>query len=162
MVSDRVRIPYWATNGVTIAINGRKQQIVASPGSYATLDQAWHDGDKISVSLPMSLHAAPTSDDSTVRAVMYGPVVLAGLLGRQNLTPDKINGPEGPDEKDTIEVASIKGNTTGNSVNWIEPVKGEKLKFKTVGQSANVDLTPLNEVMDERYTVYFKVSPTSA
>ena len=91
-----------------------------------------------------------------------GPVVLAGLLGRKNLTPDKINGPEGPDEKNTIEVASIKGNTTGNSVNWIEPVKGEKLKFKTVGQSANVDLTPLNEVMDERYTVYFKVSPTSA
>jgi hypothetical protein len=153
----RVRIPYWATSGATIAINGKKQEIAAKPGSYATLDQTWHDGDKITVSLPMSLHAAPTPDDPTVRAAMYGPVVLAGLLGKQNLTTDKVYGPEGPDEKNTIQVASIKGNASGNSVNWVEEVKGEKLKFKTVGQLAIVDLAPLSQVMDQRYTVYFKL-----
>ena len=157
----RVRIPYWATSGATIAINGKKQQIAAKPGSYATLDQTWHDGDKITLLLPMGLHAAPTPDDPTVRAAMYGPVVLAGLLGKQNLSKDKIYGPEGPDEKNTIQVASIKGNASGDSVNWVEPVKGEKLKFRTKGQSTNVDLALLNQVVDQRYTVYFKVDPKS-
>jgi hypothetical protein len=157
----RVRIPYWATNGATIAINGKKQQIAAKPGSYATLDPTWHDGDKITLSLPMGLHAAPTPDDPTVRAAMYGPVVLAGLLGKQNLSKDKIYGPEGPDEKNTIQVANIQGNASGDSVNWVEPVKGEKLKFKTKGQSTNVDLAPLNQVMDQRYAVYFKIDPKS-
>jgi hypothetical protein len=93
---------------------------------------------------------------------MYGPVVLAGLLGKQNLTKDKIYGPEGPDEKNTIQVVGIAGSASDESVKWVEPVKGEKLKFKTIGQSTNVDLAPLNQVMDQRYTVYFKVNPKSA
>ena len=39
--------------------------------------------------------------------------------------------------------------------------QGEKLKFKTTCQSTNVDLAPLNQVMDQRYTIYFKVDPKS-
>ena len=48
----------------------------------------------------------------------------------------------------------------GSLVDWAKP--GEELKFKTKGQSTNVDLAPLNQVMDQLYTVYFKVIPKSA
>jgi hypothetical protein len=107
----------------------------------------------------MSLHAAPTPDDSTIRAAMYGPVVLAGKLGKQDLTKDEIYGPLGPDEKKAIPVPAI---SAGDSVNWVEPVKGETLAFKTAGQSTGVDLVPLYKLFDERYTVYWKVNQKTA
>jgi uncharacterized protein len=151
-----IRVPYWATRGVTVSINGKRQELTATPSSYLTLNRTWKNDDKIHVSFPMSLHAAPTPDDSTLRAAMYGPLVLAGKLGTQDLTKDDIYGPLGPDEKKTIPVPAI--TATGDSLSWVEPVKGETLAFKTVGQSSSVNLVPLYKLFGERYTVYWKVN----
>jgi uncharacterized protein len=155
-----IRVPYWATSGVTVSINGKKQDVTASPGSYLTFGRTWNNSDKIHVSFPMSLHVAPTPDDSTIRAAMYGPLVLAGKLGKKDLTKDEIYGPLGPDEKKTIPVPAI--SASGDSVNWVEPVKGDTLTFKTAGQSSSVGLVPLYKVFDERYTVYWKVNQKTA
>jgi uncharacterized protein len=152
-----IRVPYWATRGVVVSINGKKQEVTATPSSYLTLDRTWKDGDKIQVSFPMSLHAAPTPDDSTLRAAMYGPLVLAGKLGKQDLTKDDIYGPLGPDEKKTIPVPAIAAS--GDSLNWVEASKGETLTFRTAGQPSSIGLVPLYKLFDERYTVYWKVNP---
>jgi DUF1680 family protein len=151
-----IRVPYWATSGVAVSINGKKQDVIATPSSYLTLNRTWKDNDKIHISFAMSLHAAPTPDDSTLRAAMYGPLVLAGKLGTKDLTKDDIYGPLGPDEKKTIPVPAIAA--TGDSLNWVEPVKGETLTFRTAGQSSSVGLVPLYKLFDERYTVYWKVN----
>jgi uncharacterized protein len=152
-----IRAPYWATRGVTVSINGKKQELTATPSSYLTLDRTWKDGDKIQVSFPMSLHAAQTPDDSTLRAAMYGPLVLAGKLGKQDLTKDDIYGPLVPDEKKTIPVPAIAAS--GDSLNWVEASKGETLTFRTAGQPSSIGLVPLYKLFDERYTVYWKVNP---
>ena len=155
-----VRVPYWATAGMTVSINGKKQEVATTPSSYLTLDRTWNDGDKIQVSIPMSLHLAPLPDDSSMQAAMYGPLVLAGRLGSKGLTRDLIYGPLGPDEARAIPVPALTGS--GDSPDWVEPVKGQTLAFQTVGQRTQIDLVPFYQLYDERYTAYWKVNRKSA
>jgi uncharacterized protein len=135
--------------------------VSATPGSYITLDREWKDGDKIEVSLPMTLHAAPIPGDPTLQAMMYGPLVLASRLGTCGLTKDMICGPSGPDEKSTIPVPDIS-STGKDATSWVEPAKDKRLSFRTAGQSTNIELIPLYKLFDERYTVYWKVNTKSA
>src|SRR5579859_1067228 len=95
----KIRIPYWATQGVMIKVNGEVQKIAATPSTYAELKRTWRDGDKIEVALPFSFHAAPLPDDSTLQAAMYGPLVLAAEMGREGLTKSMIYGDSGPDDE---------------------------------------------------------------
>ena len=155
-----VRVPYWAKLGVTVSINGKKQDVTAAPSSYLTLDRIWNDGDKIQVSMPMSLHLAPLPDEPTMQAAMYGPLVLAGRLGSKGLTHELIYGPLGPDEARAIAVPDITG--AGDSPDWVEPVKGQTLAFQTTGQRGATDLVPFYQLFDERYTVYWKVNQKKA
>jgi len=155
-----VRVPYWATGGVTVSINGKKQEIASTPSSYLTLDRTWNDGDKVQVALPMSLHLATLPDEPTTQAAMYGPLVLAGRLGTKGLTQDYIYGPEGPDEARAIPVPSLTGS--GDGPDWVEQVKGQALAFQTAGQKETIDLAPLYQIYDERYTVYWKVNRKNA
>ena len=158
-LSVHVRVPYWASRGVTVSINGKRQEVTAKPSSYLTLDRTWNDGDKIEVAMPMSLHLAPLPDQPMTQAAMYGPLVLAGQLGSKGLTEDHIYGPLGPDEARAIAVPALTGS--GDTPDWVEPVKGQALAFQTVVQKQTIDLAPLYKNYDERYTVYWKVNKKS-
>jgi hypothetical protein len=92
----KVRVPYWATNGVTITINGEAQNVAAIPSSYFTLTHDWKSGDKVAIDLPLALHVAVAPDDKQVQAAMYGPLVLAARLGIEGLTTTMIYGGYGP------------------------------------------------------------------
>jgi DUF1680 family protein len=156
-----IRVPYWTGQGFAVSVNGKKQEVSASPSTYVTLDRQWKDGDKIEISLPMKLHAAPIPDDASLQAMMYGPLVLAGRLGTDALSKDLIYGPSAPDEKKTIPVPEIAASGKDTTA-WVEPAKDERLAFRTVGQSENVNLIPLYKLFDERYTVYWKVNGKTA
>jgi hypothetical protein len=48
---------------------------------------------------------------------------------------------------------------TGDALSdWITPVPGRPLEFRTRGQDRDVTLVPLSGVFDERYAVYWKVA----
>ncbi len=160
-----IRIPAWAVDGGSIALNGQTLSAFSSPGSYLKIDRTWADGDRLEVKLPMRLRAEPLLGDATQQAVLYGPMVLAGRLGTDGLTqqmqydadhgetqlaPD--GAPRGTMAVDVKSLADIR------SAAWIEPVAGETLTFRTVGSSNPITLAPLSRVFDERYGVYWKVS----
>jgi hypothetical protein len=67
-------------------------------GGYWVVDRTWENGDEVRVTLPMSLHVHPMPDDDTLQAIMYGPVVLAGDLGREGLTEEMRRGGDNPPE----------------------------------------------------------------
>ena len=50
-----IRVPGWTAEGGQVAINGKPLDAFAEPGSYLSITRLWHDGDKVSVKLPMSL-----------------------------------------------------------------------------------------------------------
>src|ERR1039457_477894 len=76
-----VRIPGWTTTDAQVKINGRPLEAMADPGSYLALRKTWHDGDTITVSLPMELRQEPLPGDDSVAAALYGPLVLAADMG---------------------------------------------------------------------------------
>jgi hypothetical protein len=149
-------------NGVQVKLNGRMQKVTATPGSYLQLKRKWHDGDKLELSLPMSFHTAPLPDDDTVQAAMYGPLVLAAKMGKQGLTRGMIYGNSGPDDEKKKTVPMPEVQSTSDPASWLEKTPGEELSFRTVGQSETTQLIPLYKLLDERYSVYWKVHTKSA
>jgi hypothetical protein len=156
----RVRVPYWATRGVEVKINGQPQPLAARPASYLVLDRTWQQGDRVEVALPMSLHLAPMPDDPTLATVMYGPLVLAGELGMEKLSPEIFyaKGQRDYDSGPSIEVPIFVVNDDDPSA-WIEPVPDRPLAFRTVGvgQPEDVTLVPYHMLFGQRYSFYWRI-----
>jgi DUF1680 family protein len=71
-----IRVPGWAPE-LNAAVNGIEAHISAQPGTWATIDRIWKDGDKITVQIPMQLRLVPVDKQHPNRtALLYGPVVL--------------------------------------------------------------------------------------
>lgn len=153
----RLRVPSWLESSASVKINGKLLDTSAEPGSYFTLNRVWRTGDRIEMSLPMNLHIERMPDDHHIQAVLYGPVVLAGDLGNNGLTPQMITGPNAPQMRRLpINVPTFRAASQSPD-SWIKP--GDKpLAFRTVNQEANVPLVPLNSLFDRRYAVYWEVS----
>jgi hypothetical protein len=185
----RVRVPYWATRGIAVKVNGETQEAsAAKPASYWTVQRTWKTGDKLEVSLPMRLHTHAMPDDSTVQAFMYGPLVLAGALGNEGLTyelmyADPVNARRGeplrgqpvqaPDlvapsaePEDWIKRVGDPSAETrdvevvaGSPGDWTRVVADGGLAFRMTGQTRNLSLLPLNRLFGQRFAVYWHVKP---
>ena len=150
----KFRIPYWATKDVAIRINGAAQNLSLTPSSYATIEHAWQKGDAIEVTLPLALHIAPANDDHTVQAAMYGPLVLAAVLGTEGLTTSMIYGGNGPGEDGGMPMPHVRGTDI-----WFEQIEASSqysLRFRSKGPGLKHTLVPLSDITDERYSVYVK------
>jgi DUF1680 family protein len=152
-----VRVPYWAERGGAIKLNGAALPVFSSPSSYLSIRRTWKDGDKVEVSLPMSLHVHPMPDDPTLQAMMFGPLVLAARLGDKSLSdaltyPKYDTAPGG----EAVPVPAVV-NPTKTATGWVEPVAGTPLSFRTTGQDEALNFIPLYKLSGERYAVYLKV-----
>ena len=71
-----LRIPHWSEK-TSVKVNGAAVEKVQS-GSYLTLDRSWQNGDKIAISLDMSLHFWTGERESAGKASLYrGPLLFA-------------------------------------------------------------------------------------
>jgi DUF1680 family protein len=160
----KVRVPYWATRGVTVAINGQPVTVEATPSTYFALNRDWKAGDVVTVDMPMTLHIDQAPDDKQAQAAMYGPLVLAVRQGTEGLTTSMIYGGSGPWESDEgypMPVVKLHDAAaqSGDAAIWFERVEGTKhypLQFRSKGQGPIHSLVPLNLIMDERYSVYVR------
>jgi len=161
--SLRIRVPYWATEGGTVTLNGQKLSGYAAPSSYFEITRTWHDGDTVKVTMPMRLHIWPMPDDPSVQAIMYGPVVLAGRLGTEGLTQANLRAePTKPRtvpeyKSEPIAVPALKA-ASADPATWIRPTDAAPLEFRTTGQTQDITLVPFSRIMDERYAIYWKVT----
>lgn len=72
-----VRVPRWAVNGFLVKINGKIQEINATPSSYINLGNKWQDGDRIELRMPFDFHLDSVMDQPNIASLFYGPVLLA-------------------------------------------------------------------------------------
>lgn len=151
----RLRVPYWASKGAELMINGQKKMIIAIPSTYIRVEETWHDGDRLEFRLPMSFHLWPIQDDPQMAAILYGPIVLAGLLPSDELS-----------EKDIYGHYHARGQKTSapdfvanmdHPENWITPVTNQPLTFRTVGvgRPHDVTLMPFYKLFGQRYAIYW-------
>ncbi|MBC7330752.1 glycoside hydrolase family 127 protein [bacterium] len=137
-----VRAPGWVKGTPLLSVNGEEYPISAMPGSYIALRRVWEKGDRIELRLPMGLHTEALPDNPNRQAILYGPIVLAGDLGS-------------PEEPEPIVPAFVTQDKPLDE--WLKPVKGKPLHFRTVGvgKPRDVELYPLYLLHDRRYTVYW-------
>ena len=81
----QLRRPGWC-RAMSVRVNGRRWPGVAGANGYVAITREWRDGDLVDVDLPMTLRVEPLPGSADVVAFMYGPIVLAGRLGREGLT----------------------------------------------------------------------------
>ena len=154
----RIREPYWTYGKMDVAVNG-KPAAANRAGGYWVIDRTWENGDEVRVSLPMSLHAHPMPDDDALQAIMYGPVVLAGDLGREGLTEEMRRGGDNPPKMPKPPAAPEFVTESRLLQSWIEMTAKSPLTFRTKGQSRDVTLMPFSRIADQRYGVYWRVTP---
>jgi len=157
----KIRHPGW-TRAMTVAVNGEPvpvNSVDSGPASYVSIDRTWNRGDRVDVRLPMALRVESMPDDPRVVAVLDGPIVLAGDLGRDGLDAVKRYGPSAPQvgRVKTPAIPVFVGDAK-QIVSKLVP-QGAPLHFKTAGlaQPYEVSLRPFYEIVDERYTVYWSV-----
>jgi hypothetical protein len=101
-------------------------------------------------------------DDPSLAAALYGPIVLAGRLGMEGLTPETLRAEPTkprmvPEYKSEPRPAPAIRTTSVDPAAWLRPVAGQPLEYETTGQQRALRLSPLYRIFDERYAVYWKI-----
>jgi uncharacterized protein len=153
-----LRVPYWVQGG-SVKVNGTQLQAFSSPSSYLAINRVWKSGDKVELSLPMNLHVDAMPDDERTQAVMYGPLVLAG---RFDPVPTEMQyGDYEPKASDEYKVPEIVADPSHPTA-WLEADGKGPLSFRAAGQSHEITMVPLYQIIRERYAVYWKVNKKHA
>ena len=153
-----MRFPYWVKNG-SVKVNGRVLPAFADPGSYLVLRGPWKNGDRIELSLPMYLHAAPMPDKETLQAAMYGPLVLAARFEEEPRERWYRHFTAAKEEKPSPTL-QFKGKLD-DPASWLEPAGG-KLAFRAVSQNRSVAFVPLSSILHERFSMYHEINGSNA
>ena len=127
----KLRIPYWATQGFSIKVNGKEVAKSYQPSTYVELEQKhWKVGDVVEIDMPFSKHieygADKLSSDvasldgtplktSWVGTLMYGPLVMAGT-GAQTWNQATLNIDS---RLSNITMGESNGVTTGAGANLL-------------------------------------------
>ena len=158
-----VRQPGWC-DGMAIRVNGRRWTAGPAANGYVAVEREWRNGDRLEIALPMTLRAEPLPGTSDIVAFLYGPIVLAGRLGRDGLAPGNqiiVNEREsGTMLKANIEVPVLAGDPA-TLTKRIRQDPHAPLTFRTagVGRPRDVELAPYFRLAHERYNLYWKVAP---
>jgi DUF1680 family protein len=138
-----IRNPKWAFKGVQITVNGKPFAPAKDSSGYFIVNRLWRNEDRIELILPMNLYTESIPDNPNRIAFLYGPIVLAGQLGKE--MPDPVYG--------TPVLLAENRNVT----DWLKPVAQEALTFamREVGRPVNPIFKPLYKTYDQYYSVYF-------
>ena len=90
----KLRVPYWATGGFEVKVNGKKVKQLFRPSSYVALEKTrWKVGDVVEIDMPFTKHIEYGADKLTsevasmdgtplrtawVGTLMYGPLAMTG------------------------------------------------------------------------------------
>ncbi|MDP4184325.1 MAG: glycoside hydrolase family 127 protein [Bacteroidota bacterium] len=163
----KLRIPYWSEKGVAVKVNGKKLDAVSSPSSYLVINRVWKENDKVELSLPMTLRTECLPDNHNRVSIMYGPLVLAAALGDEGMTDEMKRGLGGDADRMTRDGAAVEVprliTDQNNLEQWIKPVAGKSLTFKTmgVGNPSDITLIPFFRIYGQRYSVYLDLCKTN-
>ncbi|MCH5599598.1 glycoside hydrolase family 127 protein [Niabella ginsengisoli] len=138
-----IRHPKWASAGVDIYVNEQKQSVKKGSDGYISISRKWKDNDQIKVVAKMNLYTESMPDNKNRIAMLYGPVVLSGLLGKEL--------------KDPLMVSPVWVSNKEQLLAHTKPVADKPLLFRTagVGQPFDVTLQPFYKTYDQHYSVYW-------
>jgi uncharacterized protein len=160
-----IRHPSWCSDGFSIEVNGKHQTFTTETNGYVRIRRHWQTGDQLRINMPMHLHLETLKDAPQTAAILYGPIVLAGDLGREGVsdslrfTTDYFydNVPEA--YKVHFHVPTLTGNPEKPST-WMHQLPGIELTFRTSATSNHKTVTfyPLYRLFNHRFADYWTFS----
>jgi len=157
-----IRFPAWATSGVKVKINGSNQIVKNIPGSYIQLGRKWKKGDVVEITIPMSLRLVPVNDNPTIAAVAYGPVILAGAMGKEGMgeqapfAEDQDDLAKNPIPENLKTILNMGGKRISDLVKQVPGKSPLTFEVKDALQE-KATLLPYYMIHRERYVVYWKI-----
>jgi uncharacterized protein len=124
-----LRVPAWAGSKSKVTVNGNAVETTLTPGTWASIDRTWKDGDRVELSLDMPLRLAPIDDRHTnIVALLYGPVAVFAIEpGASTITQKQL----------------LAAQRVGNSAAW-----------EVATDSGKIRMLPYSEIKDETYRLY--------
>jgi uncharacterized protein len=157
-----VRQPGWC-EGMTTRVNGRRwTRSLGDNSKYLSIDRTWRTGDVIEIELPMTLRTEPLPGTADHLAFVYGPIVLAGRMGREGLAPGSqiiVNEREsGKMLNADVEIPVLAGDVA-TLASKIRQDARDPLTFRTdgLGRPHDVELAPFYRLTNERYNLYWRL-----
>lgn len=159
-LSLHLRLPSWLAAAAQAKVNGKpiSAKLISGAGNYLKLERKWRDGDTIELRLPMSVRMRPAMDNPGVVSFFYGPVLLAGELGTNDMPAnDTTTSPQGFHQ---LPVPSVPALVSGLP-SALTPVANQPLHFTvpvagTTNQPATISLMPFYDLHHQRYTIYWQ------
>ena len=160
-----VRVPEWADKSlVRLSVNGESQKLEMKEG-YAVVERAWKKGDKLQVAMPMHLYTVGLPDGSSNYSIMYGPIVLASSLGKQQqdgmYADDSRGGHIAAGPRWSLQNMPVIVGDKNKVIEKIKKVDGKPLTFTLTGvypeNYEGMVLQPFYQLHECRYMVYWPV-----
>ena len=124
-----LRIPGWAGSKTRATVNGKPNDMSLVPGTWAKIDREWRQGDRVELSLDMSLRLAPLDDrHPDLVALLYGPVALFAI----EPIPSKIS-----------KAQLLTAQRIGDSSAW-----------EVATDDGKLSMLPYPDIKDETYRLY--------
>ena len=158
-----IRIPEWTESArMNAKVNGEPVEAVLEDG-FLKIERRWAKGDKISVDLPMSLRAVQLPDKTENYSFMYGPVVLAASLGKEDqlgmYADDSRGGHIAAGKKLPLNEMPLIVGEKDDMLSRISKVEGKPLTFRMTGLAPlkykEMTLVPFSTLHECRYMVYW-------
>ena len=143
-----LRHPHWSGADFSISLNGEKMADAGKPGSYAVVDRAWKNGDRVEISMPFHLRTEGFRDNPRRFAFLNGPLVLGAQVDLKKPLPVVV-----ADESKLLEALEpVPGKpSTFRGSSQVFRIPGEKTQKAVV-------LEPFYEMHEHRdYVVYWDV-----
>ena len=162
-IALHLRHPRWSRTA-TVRVNGREVLRSTAPGRFLEVTRLWRDGDRVELTLDMmpGVESAPAAPD--IVAFTYGPLVLAGALGRQGLDPGAdiiVNERKYGDYNDEAVAVPVLAGDPKRLAEQVKPGDGP-LEFTIPAENgAPVRLIPYHRIAHERYATYWRVKPVT-
>jgi DUF1680 family protein len=150
------RIPHWISQPAVLALNGEVRERAAKPSTYVSLRRKWQEGDVVTLTLPAALRLERASDNPTMVSVFFGPLLLAGELGRENM-PNDFADKDAHLKLPAVDVPDIVASSA-NPADWLRPGADAMPVFTAhhAGPADGIVFRPLFQVHHQRYAVYWR------
>jgi DUF1680 family protein len=157
-----IRRPGWLKPGaMRLSVNGEPQPVAARPDGYAAVERTWKTGDRLEVEWPPALRAETLPGSDEWVSLLWGPVVLAGELGREGIENVDLRATHNyvAEVELPVERVPVFAGTVNDVLGRVKPVAGKPLTFRTegIGRPGDVTLSPFYRVHNQRYAVYWRL-----
>ena len=119
----KVRVPYWATDGFTVKVNGDVVAENPEVSSYVEINRTWSDGDVVTIDMPYTLHLDKTPDkvdESVVASLMYGPIVMVAKDQNSSYTAmNWLNVTLSDDLSESVEIVAGADEDSASYYQWL-------------------------------------------